>query len=83
MKEIYKIKSDRYNVEHCFVNLHNGYFKFETSEPWMTISISGKPNEEGFFFDPAYGPVMYKGWSNGEVKIKEITDDYLIVLEEC
>ena len=76
MKNEYKIKSDRYNRTHRFIKDKNSkYYIFEPEDKWMPVYISYTDDKNIAFIDADGGPIISKGFSNGEITVEDIIND--------
>lgn len=86
MKDIYFVKSDRYNHTHKFVKTKltrlcgedlitdNDLYLFTPEEEWMPIYLtySNSDKNEVKFIDTEGGPIIFKGWNNGNIVVDDI-----------
>lgn len=76
MKQEYIVKSDRYGHNHKFVQTNDGLnlYAFRCEEEWMPIrAVYNDGEKSGLkFIDPDGGPIIYNGWTNGEITVTEI-----------
>lgn len=74
MKDSYELKSDRYGYTHRFVKTFgNNNYMLKLQEKWMHMQISVDPASKKLVtVDPDGGPVLFEGWKNHEIIIRDI-----------
>lgn len=74
MKDRYELKSERYGrVHHFEKTFGNNNYILKQEESWMTYQITrDTATKKLCTVDPEGGPILYEGWSNGEITINEI-----------
>jgi hypothetical protein len=74
MKNCYTFRSERYGRVHKFEKSYgNNNYILKQEEPWMLLQITRDESTKKLrTVDPEGGPILYEGWTNGEIVINEI-----------